>query len=84
MLINATKFRNNFSKLLSSVLEGDREAIVIGRHDNPEAVLIKFPNFYNKNLSDITNVNTYSSSFDFLHDEPELYSKEDVKVFYEN
>ena len=30
-------------------------------------------------LSEITKMNEHSSSFDFLKDEPELYTKEDVK-----
>jgi hypothetical protein len=32
-----------------------------------------------KDLTDITNMNAYSSSFDFLADEPEVYSIEDVR-----
>ena len=35
---------------------------------------MKFPRDYNKDLNEITNINTYSSSFDFLADEPDLYS----------
>ena len=34
---------------------------------------MKFPTEYSINATDITNINTYSNSFDFLNNEPELY-----------
>lgn len=40
--------------------------------------LIKLQSHYKDDVSDITNVNAYSSSFDFLVNEPELYSASDV------
>jgi hypothetical protein len=30
-------------------------------------------------INEITNINSYSQSFDFLKDEPELYSIDDLK-----
>lgn len=33
----------------------------------------------NSNFSDITNINTYSGSFDFLKKEPDLYNISDIK-----
>lgn len=54
-------------------------AFVIGRRNTPEAILIKYPTEYRKDVTDITNVNAYSASFDFLDDEPELYSVKDVE-----
>lgn len=36
----------------------------------------------NKNVNEITNINAYSKSFDFLADEPELYSVSDLKEKY--
>lgn len=42
-------------------------------------VLMKSPDEHQKNLSDITKVNTHSSSFDFLKDEPDIYTRADVK-----
>ena len=44
----------------------------------PKAILIKFPTEYVGGMSDITNVNSYTSSFDFLKDEKELYSRKDI------
>ena len=42
-------------------------------------VLTKSPDEHQKNLSDITKINTHSSSFDFLKDEPDLYTLADIK-----
>ncbi len=76
-IISTSKARNLLPQFIEALKEHDR-AFIIGRRNNPEAVLIKFPSHYKKNVTDITNVNAYSSSFDFLNDEPELYSLEDV------
>jgi hypothetical protein len=76
--VTTTEARNALGKLVSSLSKGESSVFVLGRRDNPEAVLISFPQHYNKNLSDITNVNSYSRSFDFLYDEPELYSADDI------
>jgi len=37
---------------------------------------------YNTNVNEITNINALSKSFDFLADEPELYSILDLKKKY--
>ncbi len=76
-IISTSKARNLLPQFIEALKEHDG-AFVIGRRNNPEAVLIKFPSHYRKEVSDITNVNAYSSSFDFLKDEPELYSVIDV------
>ncbi len=79
--ITTTNARKQIAQLINSVREtGD--VFAIGRRNQPEVLLIKFPSEYNKNLNDITNVNVYSESFSFLDDEPELYSKEDLKKPY--
>lgn len=76
--VTTTKARDSLGKLVSQLAAGESSAFVLGRRDNPEAVLISFPQYFNKEVSDITNVNAYSKSFDFLADEPELYSPADV------
>lgn len=76
--ISSTVARNSLSKFIDILSSGKKSAFVIGRRDNPEAVLIPFPKHFNKNVSDITNVNSYSKSFDFLEDEPDLYSLKDI------
>ncbi|MEY4747373.1 MAG: hypothetical protein RLZZ416_422 [Candidatus Parcubacteria bacterium] len=58
------------------------EVFGIGRRRDIDAVLIGFPQSYNDSLNDITNVNAYSRSFDFLSREPELYSVSDLKKRY--
>ncbi len=34
---------------------------------------------YDESFNEITNINAYSKSFDFLADEPEVYSASDLK-----
>ena len=55
------------------------EVFAIGRRNAIDAVLIGFPQAYNDDVNDITNVNTYSRSFDFLEGEHNLYSVADLK-----
>lgn len=79
--ISTTNARKHIKALISEVRDTG-EVIAIGRRNQLEALLIKFPRAYNKTLSDITNINTYSSSFDFLEHEPDLYSLRDLKKRY--
>lgn len=58
------------------------EVFAIGRRNAIDAVLIGFPQMYNDSLNDITNINSYSRSFDFLGEEPDLYSVHDLKKRY--
>ena len=58
------------------------EVFAIGRRNAIDAVLIGFPHEYNADVNDITNVNAYSRSFDFLQGEPDLYSIADLKKRY--
>jgi len=80
-IITTTNARKQIAKLIETVREtGD--VFAIGRRNQPEVLLIKFPNEYNPILNDITNINTYSESFSFLDKEPELYSLSDLKKSY--
>lgn len=76
--ISTTQAREHLGEYLDELARGESQAFVFGRRNEPEAVLIKFPTFYNKKVSDITNVNSYSKSFEFLNDEPEIYSTKDL------
>lgn len=80
-IISTTEARKKISDLLDAV-SNDGANFVLGRHDAPEAVLVKFPTHFRTDVSDITNVNTYSNSFDFLLDEPDLYDESDLKKKY--
>ncbi len=77
-IISTSKARNLLPQFIEALKERDG-AYVIGRRNNPEVILIKFPHEYRKNVTDITNVNAYSSSFNFLLDEADLYSVDDVR-----
>lgn len=80
-IINTSEARKQLSKLINAVRYSNKP-IAIGRHDKAEALLIKFPETYNADLDDITNMNAYAGSFDFLEDEPEVYTREDLKKSY--
>ena len=75
--LSTTELRENISDFMDIVSAG--KSIVLGRRNVPEAVLIPFPNLWNGKLTEITNINAYSKSFDFLVDEPEIYSIKDIK-----
>ena len=78
--LSTTELRENISDFMDIVSAG--KSIVLGRRNVPEAVLIPFPDLWNGKLTEITNINAYSKSFDFLVDEPEIYSIKDVKNKY--
>ena len=80
--VSATNARKELGTLISLVRETG-EVIAIGRHNNYEVLLVKFPLAYNAALSDVTNMNAYSGSFDFLKDEPDIYSVQDLKKQYD-
>ena len=56
--------------------------VAIGEKNEKEVLVIKFPKYVKKSLTDITNLNAYGGSFDFLNNEPDLYSVEDIKKAY--
>ncbi len=76
--ITSTNARKKLKSLLEIIKETG-EVFAIGRHNHLDALLIKFPQDYNKDINDITNINAYSSCFDFLANEPELYSMKDIQ-----
>lgn len=79
--ITTTEARKNIKKLIDLVCDtGD--VIGIGRHKNIEVVIMKYPRDFNQELNDISNINTNSESFSFLRQEPDIYSKSDLKRKY--
>jgi len=58
------------------------ELFATGRRNKPEVFLIKFPDVCNEKCDEITNINAISRSFDFLADEPDLYTLDDAKEVY--
>lgn len=80
-VVTTTTARKHIRNLVDQVRQNG-EVFGIGRRNQIEVLMIKFPTTYNSKLDDITNINTYSASFDFLADEPELYSMDDLKKSY--
>lgn len=79
--IGVAEARKKIGQLLDAV--ADRNQIIgLGRRRRPEALLIKYPTQLNPQLDEITNFNANSSSFDFLTDEPDLYSVSDLRKKY--
>lgn len=75
--MSSTNIRKNISTIIDHV-KMTGEPFVVSRQGRPEVLIIKMPLNFNNKLSEITNINAYSSSFDFLADEPDLYSLEDL------
>lgn len=77
-IISTTTMRKDISEIMNEVKYKDR-VFAVGRRDQIEAIIIKYPKNLNRNFSEITNANANSASFDFLENEPELYSIDDLK-----
>jgi hypothetical protein len=80
-VITTTNARKHIKQIVDRV-KYRGEVFGIGRRNAIDAVLIQFPSTYNADMNDITNVNAYSKSFDFLASEPDLYSIADLKKRY--
>jgi hypothetical protein len=80
-IITTTNARKNMSKIINRV-KYSGEVFGIGRRNSIDALLIKFPSSYNDEFNEITNINANSGSFDFLKDEPDLYTEADLKKKY--
>lgn len=80
-IITTTQARAGIKEIINRVkYKGD--IVAIGRRNSIDALLIQFPSSYNKKVNDITNVNTFSRSFDFLEKEPDIYTVDDLKKKY--
>lgn len=80
-IITTTNARKNIKAIIDRV-KYRGETFAIGRRNSIDAVVVQFPSEYNKDANDITNVNAYSKSFDFLKEEPDAYTSADVKERY--
>jgi ribosome-interacting GTPase 1 len=80
-ILTTTEARKNIKELVNGArYQGNTYAI--GRRNSIDALLIGFPAAYSSQVNDITNINTYSKSFDFLAEEPDMYSVTDLKKRY--
>ena len=77
-IITTTNARKNIGEIINKV-KYSGEVFGIGRRHSVDAILIHFPAVYNKDANDMTNINAYSKSFDFLSKEPNIYSQADLK-----
>lgn len=82
VIIPTTEARKRFSELVNQVRYSNKP-VLIGRHDIAEVLMIKFPAQSNSDLDETTNMNQYGGSFDFLEDEPDIYSTKDLKKRYD-
>lgn len=80
-VITTTEARKVLPELINQV-RYRRQVVAIGRRQQAEVLLVKFPEHYNANLSDTTNMNQYGRSFDWLEAEPDIYSRSDLKKSY--
>lgn len=74
-----TEARKNLSKIVNEV-KYKKIIIAVGRRGEEEVLIIPKPDL-NEELQ-ISEINSASSSFDFLEDEPDLYSLDDLKKRY--
>lgn len=79
--VTTSEARKHFSRLVNLVRYSNRP-VVIGRRNKAEALLIRFPDAFDASLSEMTNMNQYGGAFRFLEDEPDLYTRADLKVPY--
>jgi hypothetical protein len=81
-VISTTEARKTFANIVESV-KAHEGAIAIGRRDRAEVLLIPYPQHLSARVTEITNVNANSTSFDFLSDEPDMYTIADLKKQYD-
>ena len=80
-IVTTTNARKNIGAIIDRV-KYRGEIFGIGRRNSIDAIVLKFPEMYNSSLNEITNINAYSKSFDFLKDEPDIYSLSDLRKRY--
>ena len=79
--ITTTKARKNISEIINQI-RYKNNIFAIGRRSKIEALIIKFPENFNENVDEVTNINANSPSFDFLKKEPDLYAVSDLRKKY--
>ncbi|HBB44199.1 MAG: hypothetical protein UW27_C0011G0009 [Parcubacteria group bacterium GW2011_GWA1_44_13] len=77
-IISSTAMRKDIAEIINEV-KYTGQVFGVGRRNRIEAILMKYPSHINLRLDEITNINANSTSFEFLKDEPDLYSVKDIK-----
>jgi len=78
-VIPVTEGRKRLGELMD-IVRYQHKIIALGKNGKAEALLVALPGI-GTDFS-ITGVNAESESFRFLEDEPDLYSKNDLKKSY--
>lgn len=79
--VTTTEMRKNIAAYIGGIRRKGG-LLGIGRRDKIEVVIMKYPEVLNDKLNEITNINANSRAFDFLSDEPDLYTVNDLKKRY--
>ena len=76
-VITPVSARKNIGKIMDAVRMTGRP-VAIGERNKPEVMVVRISG-YNPKLSDVMNAAVASGSYDFLYDEPDLYSDADIR-----
>ena len=79
-IYSLTEARKILGDLVNQVRYG-KEIIALGKHGKAEVFLVAF-NAEKKEELPMTELNSASESFRFLKEEPDLYTREDLKERY--
>ena len=77
-MISTSEARKKLGELVNQV-KYKKTVVVLGRNNKPEALIVPLPE---DGELPISEMNAASPSFDFLADEPEIYSVDDLKKRY--
>lgn len=80
-IISSTMMRKDIAEIINKVTYTG-QVFGVGRRNKIEAIIMKYPGHTNSDLTETTNINAGSASFDFLKSEPDLYSVKDLKKKY--
>jgi|SaaInlStandDraft_3_1057020.scaffolds.fasta_scaffold173019_2 hypothetical protein len=75
---STTQARTQLGEIINKV-KYQKVIVALGRNNKAEVLVTPIPDEQDIPISEI---NTYSPSFDFLNNEEDIYSKDDLKVSY--
>lgn len=78
---STTEARRNFSSIIEQV-HYLKVIVSVGRHGESEVLIIPKPEIDTDTDMPISAINANSESFDFLENEPDIYSLNDLKKRY--
>lgn len=80
-IITTTNAREQLADLINQVRYSNKP-VAIGRRNKAEVLLVKFPDQHNAELDAITNMNQYGEGFQWLVNEPDIYTLADLTKRY--